>query len=92
MENRRPVGWADVLTKRDLDAFEQRMNLRFDALGRRFEIFGHEDSASPSGELLTAAVRAQTDLIRGRTRTLIMANIITVIVVTALLFGIGILT
>jgi hypothetical protein len=39
-----PVGWADVATKRDLDALEERMELRFqlvdqrfDAIDRRFE-------------------------------------------------------
>ena len=26
-----PVGWADVVTKRDLDALEERMSMRFDA-------------------------------------------------------------
>ncbi len=29
MELMPPVGWADVATKRDLDALEQRMDLRF---------------------------------------------------------------
>jgi hypothetical protein len=47
-----PVGWADVATKRDLDALEERMDLRFqlvdqrfDAVDRRFEaVDGRFDS------------------------------------------------
>ncbi len=34
MEMLPPVGWADVATKRDLDALEQRMELRFVATQR----------------------------------------------------------
>jgi len=32
-----PVGWADVATRRDLDALEERMNLRFELMDQRFE-------------------------------------------------------
>jgi hypothetical protein len=45
MEMLPPVGWADVATKHDLDALEQRMELRFvatkrdlDALEQRMEL------------------------------------------------------
>jgi hypothetical protein len=38
MEMLPPVGWADVATKRDLDALEDRMNLRFELLDQRFEM------------------------------------------------------
>jgi hypothetical protein len=37
MELMPPVGWADVATKRDLDALEQRMELRFKAVDHQFE-------------------------------------------------------
>src|SRR4051812_30400940 len=32
-----PVGWADVATKHDLDALEQRMNLRFEKVELHFD-------------------------------------------------------
>lgn len=34
-----PVGWADVATKRDLDALEERMDLRFGRVDERFAAF-----------------------------------------------------
>jgi hypothetical protein len=37
MELLPPVGWADVALKRDLDALEHRLDLRFDAIDQRFE-------------------------------------------------------
>ncbi|MEZ5171341.1 MAG: hypothetical protein R3A49_11410 [Acidimicrobiia bacterium] len=37
MEMLPPVGWADVATKRDLDALEERMDFRFGALEARFD-------------------------------------------------------
>jgi hypothetical protein len=37
MELMPPVGWADVATKRDLDALEERMDLRFELVDQRFE-------------------------------------------------------
>src|SRR5438067_3410242 len=36
MEMMPPVGWADVATKRDLGAAEERMSLRFDLVDQRF--------------------------------------------------------
>ena len=37
MEHLPPVGWADVALKRDLDALEHRLDLRFEAIDQRFE-------------------------------------------------------
>ncbi len=45
MEMMPPVGWADVATKRDLDALEQRMELRFEAIDHRFEAMDHRFEA-----------------------------------------------
>jgi hypothetical protein len=38
MEHLPPIGWADVAMKRDLDALEQRLDLRFGAFEERVEL------------------------------------------------------
>lgn len=42
MEMLPPVGWADVATKRDLDALEERMDLRFEVVDAWFSSLRHE--------------------------------------------------
>jgi hypothetical protein len=100
MEMMPPVGWADVATKRDLDALEQRIGLRFElvdqrfeALDQRFEALDQRFEASENkmlaafrGELL-AAVTAQSNVISAQTRTLVMANLGAVLSVAAIAFG-----
>lgn len=79
MEMLPPVGWADVATKRDLDALEQRMDLRFESLENKL-------LAAFRGELLTA-VTAQTAVFSAHTRTLVLANVGAVVSVAAIAFG-----
>src|ERR1041384_5885891 len=87
MEMMPPVGWADVATRRDLDALEERMNLRFELVDQRFEALEHKLVAAFRGELL-----AQSNLITAQTRTLVIANIGTVLSMAALAFAAAKLT
>ena len=66
-----PVGWADVATKQDLAALEERMGLRFEVVEERFdaklarlETRMVEQAAALRDELHTA-LRAQTWSILG---------------------------
>ena len=100
MEMMPPVGWADIATKRDLDALEDRMNLRFELMDQRFgtldQRFGMLDQrfeatenkllAAFRGELLVA-VTAQSNVISAQTRTLVMANLGAMLSMAALAFG-----
>lgn len=93
MELMPPVGWADVATKRDLDALEQRIDLRFEAMDHKFEAMDykldaleHKLLAAFRGELLTA-ITAQTNVIGAQTRTLVLANLGAVLSVATLAFG-----
>lgn len=94
MELLPPVGWADVATKRDLDALEERMNLRFERVDQRFEVLENKLLAAFRGELLTQStlITNQSNLIAAQTRTLVIANIGTVLSMAALAFGAAKLT
>ena len=87
MEMMPPVGWADVATKHDLDALEERMNLRFELVDHRFEILEHKLLAAFRGELL-----GQANLISTQTRTLVIANVGTILSMAALAFAAAKLT
>jgi hypothetical protein len=87
MEMMPPVGWADVATKRDLDALEERMNLRFEIVDQRFEALERKFLAALRGELL-----AQSNVITAQTRTLLLANVGTVVSLAAVAFGVAKLT
>lgn len=67
-----PVGWADVATKRDLDALEQRIDARFDALDSRFDVV--EARVEARIEALRADLRGEiTTAITAQTRTFMFA-------------------
>ena len=59
-----PVGWADVATKHDLAALEQRMDLRFEAMEHKFGAKLSDLRADLTSEL-HAALRTQTWSILG---------------------------
>ena len=98
MEMLPPVGWADVATKRDLDTLEERMNLRFELVDQRFEALEQrlDQRFEASEHKLLAAFRAellaQSNVISAQTRTLIKANLGTVVSLAALAFGVAGLT
>jgi hypothetical protein len=62
-----PVGWAEVATKQDLAALEQRMELRFEAMDSRSEVTDARFGAGLSDlrAELHAALRTQTWSILG---------------------------
>jgi hypothetical protein len=76
MELLPPVGWADVATKRDLDALRHQVLADF-----RGELLAQSN-----------ALNARIDALNGRMNTLIVANFGAVVSVAALAFGIAKLT
>ena len=82
MELLPPVGWADVATKRDLDALETRME-------QRLELSEQTVLAAFRGELLNQSnlIATQSQLITAQTRTLLLANAGMVLSLAAVAFA-----
>ena len=76
MELLPPVGWADVATKRDLDALENKLLAAF-----RGELLAQSN-----------AINARIDAINGQMKTLILVNVGAVVSMAALAFGVAKLT
>lgn len=68
------MGWADVATKRDLDALEERMELRFEVVDERITSLEHKLTATFRGELVN------------QTRTMVYANLAAVFTGVSLAF------
>ena len=79
-----PVGWADVATKHDLAALEQRLDLRFEGIGHRFTA----EIADVRTEI-HATVRAMTLTVIGATAAIVgaAAGVVTGIAALTNLFG-----
>ncbi len=93
-----PVGWADVATKHDLVALEQRLDLRFEGIGHRFtaeladvrtEIAGVRTEIADVRTEIHATVRAMTLTIIGATAAIVgaAAGVVTGIAALTNLFG-----
>jgi len=85
-----PGGWSDVLTRQDLDAFEQRLGRRFDAMERRFDRCERREDdplGASVGELVTAWTAEVQEVTRAQTRTLMLANFGAVLSTAALAFA-----
>ena len=72
-----PVGWADVVTKRNLDALEYRIDARFDTF-----------TAELHGEIGRLEARLLGQMI-SQTRTMIIALVTVVLAVASLVVATG---
>ena len=72
-----PVGWADVATKHDLTALEQRIGLRFEAMDHRLTA----EIAGVRGEIAGVRGELRTQIERGlRTQTIVTIGAMTAII------------
>lgn len=93
IEHLPPVGWADVATKRDLDALELRLDQRFALIDERFERvderFGWMDDSF--GQRLEAAKQELIGMfyreLNAQTKTVVLGMVTIVLTMAALAFA-----
>ena len=77
-----PVGWAEVATKHDLAALEERMGLRFDMVDQRFDMVDQRfEMVDQRFEMVDQKLETQTAYLLGeldrrfnaQTRTLFLS-------------------
>jgi hypothetical protein len=91
IEHLPPVGWADVATKHDLAALEQRLELRFDRIDDRFartddRFAAMEDRISAMGSDLRASFEHE---LRGQTMTMMFGMVGVVMTMAVLAFALA---
>ena len=84
IEHLRPVDWADVATKQDLAALEERVDLRFARVDDRFDRV--DDRISAMGSELRASFEHE---LRGQTTTIVFALVSVVLTMAALAFALA---
>ena len=91
IEHLPPVGWADVATKHDLTALEERMELRFDRMEERFNVVeerfnGVNDRINASSSDLRASLEHE---LRKQTTTMMFGLVGVVMTMAALAFALA---
>ena len=79
-----PVGWADVATKHDLAALEQRTNMRFDRIDERFSRF--EERIEKVEERMIGRMHAE---LAAQSRTMIFAMMSLIFTAVMLTYSAG---